>query len=110
MPERQCPGAPTAARLQDRSARSGSEPWSRLYAARVGDLKPGDFVIVQCGVCGHDGLMHSAALASLGLGPDERVLDIAPRLRCRRCDTKGKAVASIRWGERCGEGGSAVTC
>jgi hypothetical protein len=30
-----------------------------LYAARVGDLKPVDFVIVDC-ACGHSGLIHPA--------------------------------------------------
>ena len=47
---------------------------------------------------GHDGLIHPAALPSLGLRPDERVVDLAARLRCRECDTKGNAVVSIRWG------------
>jgi hypothetical protein len=69
-----------------------------LYAARVTDLKPGDFVIVECASCGHDGLIHPAALPSLGLGPNERSVDLAPRLRCRECDQKGKAVVSVRWG------------
>jgi hypothetical protein len=66
-----------------------------LYSARVGDLRPGDFVVVECGACGHDALIHPAALPSLGR--DERVVDLAPRLRCRECDAKGKAVVSIRW-------------
>jgi hypothetical protein len=58
-----------------------------LYAARVGDLKPGDFVIVEC-ACGHSGLIHPAGLASLGLGPDDKIVDLAadsggsrPRIR-----------------------------
>jgi hypothetical protein len=68
-----------------------------LYAARVSDLKPGDFVIVECRSCEHDGLIHPSALPSLGLRPDERIVDLAPRLRCRECDQKGKAVVSIKW-------------
>ncbi len=68
-----------------------------FYSARVSDLKPRDFVVVEC-ACGHDGLIHPAALPGLGLGPDERVGDLAPRLRCRECDTKGRVVLSIRWG------------
>jgi hypothetical protein len=39
-----------------------------LYAARLSDLRPGDFVVVKCGASGHDGLIHPAALPSLGLG------------------------------------------
>ena len=50
-----------------------------LYAARVTDLKPGDFVLIECGACCHDGLIHPTALSSLGLGPDERITDLAPR-------------------------------
>ncbi len=38
------------------------------YAACVCDLKPGDFVAVECGACGHDGLIHPSALPSLGPG------------------------------------------
>ncbi len=67
-----------------------------LYAARVSDLKPGDFVLVQC-ACGHDGLIHPSALASLGLGPDDRIVDLAAKLRCRECDAEGKAAVSVKW-------------
>jgi hypothetical protein len=31
-------------------------PMQPLYAARVSDLKPGDFVRVEC-ICGHDAIM-----------------------------------------------------
>ena len=70
-----------------------------LYAARVSDLKSGDLVLIECGACGYNGLIHPSALPSLGLGPDERVVDLAPRLRCRECDAKGKAAVSIKWAE-----------
>lgn len=70
-----------------------------LYTARVSDLKAGDSVLVECGACGHDGLIHPAALPSLGLGRDERVVDLASRLRCREYGAKGEAVVSIRWGD-----------
>jgi hypothetical protein len=33
-----------------------------LHTARASDLKAGDFVIVECTSCGHDGLIHPAAL------------------------------------------------
>jgi hypothetical protein len=69
-----------------------------LYSARIEDLRSGDFVVVEC-ACGHNGLIHPSALPSLGLGPDERVVDLAPRLRCRECDAKGKAVISIKCGK-----------
>jgi hypothetical protein len=67
-----------------------------VYAARVSDLRLGDFVIVEC-ACGHSGLIHPAGLTSLGLGPDDRIVDLAPRLRCRECDEKGKAAAAVKW-------------
>ena len=70
-----------------------------LYAARVSDLQPGDFVRVEC-VCGHEELIPDVSLTQgLRLGPDERITDLAPRLRCRECDTKGRAVVSVRWAE-----------
>ena len=70
-----------------------------LCAARVSDLKPGDFVVVECGACGHDGLIHPTALPSLGLNPDERIVNLAGRLRCRECDSKGSAAVSVKWAE-----------
>jgi hypothetical protein len=70
-----------------------------LYAARVSDLGPGDFVGVEC-ICGHDAMMPASTRAQgLRLGPDERIADLAPRLRYRECDTRGRAAVSIRWGE-----------
>ncbi len=60
----------------------------------------GDFVIVECALCGHDGLIHPAALPSLGLGSNERIADLVPRLRCRVCDQKGKAVVAIKWADK----------
>lgn len=69
-----------------------------MYAARVCDLRPGDFVRIEC-ICGHDEMIPASALTQgLRLGTDERIADLAPRLRCRECDAKGKAVVSIKWG------------
>jgi hypothetical protein len=33
----------------------------------------------------------------LRLGQDERITGLAPRLHCRECDTKGKAIVSVQW-------------
>ena len=69
-----------------------------LYAARIEDLGPGDFVRVECIACGHDQLIPSSSLRDgLRLPPYTPVLDLERRLRCRECDAKGKAVVSIRW-------------
>ena len=71
-----------------------------LYAARIEDLGPGDFVKAECIACGHDELIPaSALLQGLRLLPHTPVLDLEPRLRCRECDAKGKAVVSIKWGD-----------
>ena len=69
-----------------------------LYAARVGDFGPNDFVKAECFACGHTELIPKVGLtAGLLLSPDTRVLGLEPRLRCREYDAKGGAVVSIRW-------------
>jgi hypothetical protein len=69
-----------------------------LYAARIEDLRPGDFVRAECLACGHDELIPAGALLQgLRLPATTRVLDLELRLRCRECDARGKAVVSIRW-------------
>ena len=69
-----------------------------LYAARIEDLGPGDFVQVRCIACGHDELIpKSSLLHGLRLPPTTLVLDLEPRLRCRECDVRNKAIVSIRW-------------
>jgi hypothetical protein len=75
-----------------------------LYAARIQDLGPGDFVKVECVACGHVELLAPGKLRIKGLAlpPYTPVLDLEPRLRCRECDARGKAVVSIRWAEAAG--------
>jgi hypothetical protein len=80
-------------------ARTISEAMAPLYAARIEDLGPGDFVKMKCAACGHDELIPaSPLLQGLRFRPATLVLDLEPRLRCQECDTRGKAVASVRWG------------
>jgi hypothetical protein len=68
-----------------------------LYAARIEDLGPGDFVLVECMACGHDiPIPPSSLLNGLRLPPTTRALDLEPRLRCRECDVREKAVVTIR--------------
>lgn len=56
-----------------------------LFEAKLEDLGPGDLVIVECG-CGHSIVIrHSTLLHGLRLQPYERILDLAPRMRCREC-------------------------
>lgn len=69
-----------------------------LYAARIEDLGPGDFAQVRCIVCDHDELIpKSSLLQGVRLLPSTLILDLEPRLRCRQCDVRGKAIVSIRW-------------
>jgi len=68
-----------------------------LYDARISDLGPGDFVQVEC-ACGHTELLTAAMLATAGVAPDCKVLDLSRRMRCRECDELGRAVVSIKWG------------
>jgi hypothetical protein len=72
-----------------------------LYAARVSDLGPGDFVHVECAACGHDLLIPSSGLLQgLKLPPYKPVLDLERRFRCRECDARGKVVVSIKSGDQ----------
>jgi hypothetical protein len=81
-----------------------------LYAARVEDLGPGDFVKVDCAACQHTALLVREAdrlalraklapafLSRLGLNPRGKVLDLKDRVRCRGCGARGGAVVSIKW-------------
>ena len=68
-----------------------------LYAARIEDLGPSDFVKIDCAACGHTALLKPAFLVPLVLEPRHRVLDLKDRLRCRGCGVRGRAVVSIKW-------------
>jgi hypothetical protein len=68
-----------------------------LYAARIEDLGPGDFVKVDCAACQHVALLTPEALLRSGLSPAAKVLDLKGRLGCRACGRKGRAVGSVKW-------------
>jgi hypothetical protein len=36
-------------------------------------------------------------LATAGVTPEAKVLDLERRMRCRECDKRGEVVVSIRW-------------
>jgi hypothetical protein len=67
-----------------------------LYAARLSDLGPGDFVKVDCVDCQHIALLTPDALLRARLIPATKVLDLNSRLRCRGCGRKGRAVVSVK--------------
>src|SRR5207247_1502752 len=76
------------------------QPMVPLYAARIEDLGPGDLVKIECIACGHTELIPpSSLLQGLRLTPYTPVLDLEPRLRCRECHVRGKALVTIKWAE-----------
>jgi hypothetical protein len=52
---------------------------------------PGDLVHVEC-ACGHAELLTAQMLATAGVGPERKVLDLGARMRCRECDERGRVV------------------
>jgi len=73
-----------------------------LYLARIGDLRQGEFVKIDCASCDHVAVLTREFLLRLGLSPDAKVLDLKWRFRCRGCGAKGRAVVSIKWGRQSG--------
>ena len=41
--------------------------------------------------------LRAAMLATAGVGPERKVLDLGARVRCRECDERRKVVVSVRW-------------
>jgi hypothetical protein len=73
-----------------------------LYAVRIEDLGPSDFVKIDYAACGHTALLRPAFLARFGLKPRHKLLDLKDRVRCRglwrsrpsrRVDQMGKDAA-----------------
>jgi hypothetical protein len=71
-------------------------PMVPLYAARFVDLGPGDLAHLTY-ACGHTMVLTPAMLKNAGVKPDDKLLDLESRLRCRECDARGKAAVSIKW-------------
>ena len=68
-----------------------------LYLARIEDLGRGDLVQMDCAACHHVALLRPEFLLRLGLSPQEKVLDLKGRVRCRGCGARGHAAVSIKW-------------
>jgi hypothetical protein len=67
-----------------------------LYLARIGDLRRGDLVKVDCAACHHVALLTQGALLKLGLDPRAKV-PLKERVRCHGCGARGRAVVSVKW-------------
>jgi hypothetical protein len=66
------------------------------YVARVKDLGPTDFVLFEC-ACGRIVLLTKSMLQLCGLHRDDRIMNLAWRMRCRQCDERGKVTIAIKW-------------
>jgi len=67
-----------------------------LYDCRAEDIGPDDWVIVECACC-HTEHLTAAMLATAGVKPYTKILDLKRRLKCKSCRWKGRAEVSVRW-------------
>jgi hypothetical protein len=70
-----------------------------LYAARIEDLGPVDFMVVECHSRNNVGLLSARFLLSLGFPPYTMLKSLQRHTRCRGCGVRGKGDISIRWGK-----------
>jgi hypothetical protein len=54
----------------------------------VSDLRPGDFVFIEC-ACGRIWLATKTPLLSAGLLAKSPIAELAPRLHCPQCNRRG---------------------
>jgi hypothetical protein len=66
-----------------------------LYAARVADLRPGQYVAVRCRSCGHVAELP-ANLLRAQLPKDAFVKRLGPEFRCQQCHQLGADVDARR--------------
>jgi hypothetical protein len=71
-----------------------------LYAARIEDLGPVDFMVVECHSCNNVGLLSARFLLSLGFPPYTALKSLQRYTRCRGCGVCGRGDISIRWGKK----------
>ena len=68
-----------------------------LYAARVSDLRPTEYVRVRC-ECGRAEVLTEEMLSRTGVSPKQKLTDLGRGMRCRRCEERGCALVSITRG------------
>ena len=80
---------------QDRGRGSTEAGMVPISAARIGDLKNGDSVCVVC-ACGYQrSIPWTALVHGFRLQPDDKLVDLPRRLRCRACDKRRKVIVMI---------------
>ena len=72
-----------------RTIRERSVTMVPFCAARLEDLGPGNLLEIECAYRRVDRLT-AAILATAGARADDKLGDLAQRLRCRECDERGK--------------------
>jgi len=68
-----------------------------LYAARVCDLRPTEYVRVSC-QCGRAEVLTAKILLTSGVPADRKLTDLGRGMRCARCDKYGCALVSVTRG------------
>jgi hypothetical protein len=69
-----------------------------FFVARLSDLRPGDFVLIEC-ACGRIWLATKTLLTAGGLPANFPIRQLPQRLLSPNCRQRGRAVASIKWAE-----------
>jgi hypothetical protein len=69
-----------------------------FYDARLKDLGPNDFVYAECR-CGRNDLLTRGMLKTAGVKLDDKLMDLGWRMRCHRCNQRGRVTISIRWAQ-----------
>jgi hypothetical protein len=66
-----------------------------FFDVRLEELGANGFVYAEC-KCGHNDLLTRGMLKAMGMKPDDLLVGLGARLRCQRCDQRGRVTISIR--------------
>jgi hypothetical protein len=67
-----------------------------MYEARVEDLTPADHLNVSC-ACGQREKLTGAMLLTTGAKPNQKLMDLERKFRCRECDPRGSVFGTVHW-------------
>jgi hypothetical protein len=68
-----------------------------LLQARVADLGAGDLVRFDCTACRRAAWLTHEFLATLGIEPTVKVLDLVKCVPCDDCGAEGRAIVWVKW-------------
>jgi hypothetical protein len=69
-----------------------------LLIARISDLRPGDFVFIQC-ACGRVWLATKTLLTTSGIPSNLLIAKLPLQLHCPNCGERGRSTVSVKWAE-----------